>query len=92
MLLLFHIIFITNYSWVYAWWQCYINNEQYVNSNIVVQNTECVTVIQNMCTSRHTSMCYYAALNTEDNNNEYRKSEDGITSPFQDTVVYLLMV
>jgi hypothetical protein len=25
--------FITNCNWAYARWQCYINKEQYVNSN-----------------------------------------------------------
>jgi hypothetical protein len=33
---LYYIIYIYIYiycNWACAWWQCYINNEQYVNSN-----------------------------------------------------------
>jgi hypothetical protein len=40
-ILYIYIFFITDCNWAYARWQCYINDDQYVNSNTqVVQNTE----------------------------------------------------
>jgi hypothetical protein len=32
-IILYYVIFIANCNWAFVRWQCYINNEQYVNSN-----------------------------------------------------------
>jgi hypothetical protein len=72
----------------YARWQCYINNEQYVNSNTyVVQNTEWVTVIQNVQNAKTLILVHKDVGNRfkkkaeEMKNRKYQKIEQGPSKP-----------